>query len=100
MALWERLASDGDVGSPEKITVHVFSVALRELARGAVTRQQITNVFNLGAEENTELDALEATYLGLNADQKRDYLVLIHDVFLLIEAGLYNEATAKSRLGF
>lgn len=97
--LYARLTNNGESGN--KIPVHAFTAALRELARGAVTRAQLVSAFSLDTEDQTDLDAIIATYQGLANDAaKKAYIVKIHDVFLLVESGFYNEAKAKTELGF
>ena len=102
MALFTRLTAEG----PTKISVHRFGAALRELATGGLTRQQVIDAFALSGSDITELDALSATYTALpsnntaNTLAKAAWLDRMEDVFLLVETGDYTEAKAKTRLGF
>ena len=97
MALFARLTASDST----KISVHAFSASLREWSRGAIARQNVIDAFALVGSDVTELDAIATTYQGLPDDgAKGRYLVKIHDVFLLCEAGLYGQAKAKSELGF
>lgn len=98
MGLYDRW-----VGTTEdnKIAVHVFGAGLSELARGAVTKQQLVDAFNLDAAEETELDAIIATYQGLgSAVEQYRFIGKLEDVMILSESGFYTEAKAKSELGF
>lgn len=58
MGLFARITATDST----KIGVHRFGAALREWAAGGVTRQNIIDRFALSAGEQTELDALKATY--------------------------------------
>lgn len=102
MSLYSRItATDGT-----KIGVHRFGAALREWAAGGVTRAQIVSAFALSASEQTELDAIKASYDAMGSGNaaaafaKATYTQRLEDVFLLCETGDYTEAQAKSRLGF
>lgn len=89
-----------------KIGVHRFGAALRQWAAGQLTRQQIIDGFTLVGDEIAELDALRATYDAMPTNNtgaafaKGAWLDRMEDVFLLCETGDYNEAKAKSALGF
>lgn len=102
MALYARItATDGT-----KIGVHRFGAALRQFAAAQLTRQQVIDGFALAGSDVTELDALIAVYQamgtgnGAAAFAKAAWLDRMEDVFLLAETGDYNEAKAKSALGF
>lgn len=102
MGLFLRITAQG----PTKIAVHRLGAALRQWAAGQLTRQQVIDGFTLTGDEVTELDALRATYDAMptnntaNAFAKAAWLDRMEDVFLLCETGDYNEAKAKSALGF
>lgn len=97
MSLFDRITIPG----PTKIAVHELSAALTEWATGGVTRQQVIDEFTLTGDDVTNLDAIQATYSALtDAFLKAEYLVRMLNVFILVEAGVYPEAKAKSRLGF
>ena len=101
MALFERITSDGEAGSPAKISVHLFGIALREWTRGNITRAQVVSAFNLDAGDQTELDAISSTYQALSTDWDRlNFLAQMEDAFMAAEAGFYNKATVGNRLGF
>lgn len=98
--LYDRLTATAESGVT-KIPVHAFSCALREWSRGAVTKAQVVNAFNLDSNEQAQLDAIASTYQAKpNQAAKDDYLVKIHDVFVLSESGFYSKNKAKSELGF
>lgn len=100
MGLYERWTEDNEAG-PARIAVHAFSAALRELARGAVTRAQVIAAFSLDSTDQTDLDAIIAQHQSLSTEQeKADFRTKFHDVLLLIAHGLYDKAKAKSELGF
>jgi len=81
--------------------VHTFMAAMRELARGNVTRAQVVAAFEMDATAEAELDAIAATYSSLSNDGERaDFKSMLHDALLLAEAGFYDKATVKARLGF
>jgi hypothetical protein len=98
MSLYSRIrAGEGAA----KIPVHPFSAALGEWAEGQITRQNVIDAFALSAGEQTEIDALAATYASKpSAAAKVGYLWQLERAFILVEAGLYDEAKAKSVLGF
>jgi len=99
MGLYERWTYTGD-DDTQKIPVHVFAAAVRQLARGAATVQQLVAAFGLQADDLAGLQAVAARYAALPADQKPSALVKLHDVMILCEAGLYSKAQAKTELGF
>ena len=106
MSLFARMAPGAADQPGGKIGVHRFGAALRELAGGGLTRQQVIDAFALSVAEVAELDALIATYQALPSNNvaaglaKAAWLDRMEDVFLLVETGDYPEAKAKSRLGF
>jgi hypothetical protein len=102
MGLYQRItATDGT-----KIGVHRFGAALRQFAAGQLTRQNIIDTFALAGDDVTNLDALIASYQGINTNntantfQKSLRLDTMEDVFLLCETGDYTEQKAKAALGF
>lgn len=99
MGLYERWTdSDEDHA---RIPVHTFAAALRELTRGAVTKAQIVAAFSLTPEDETELDAIIATYQALPTSTAQGRAVVkLHDVMILCETGFYTKAKAKTELGF
>lgn len=99
MGLYDRWVADSETG--QKIRVHSFSAALRELARGAVTKAQVVAAFSLTAEDEAELDLIIGAYQSLGTVEERvSFLMKFHDVTLLCEAGLYDETKARDELGF
>ena len=102
MSLFSRITATNGT----KIGVHRLGAALREWASGGVTRAQVISTFSLSAGEQTEIDALKATYDAMStgnaaaAFTKAAYTQRMEDVFLLCETGDYTEAQAKTRLGF
>ncbi len=101
MGLYQRITSDGEPGSPAKIPIHIFGVALRERARGNISKAAVVNAFTLDSEDETQLDAIAAKYSAFILDKdKLDFLQQMEDAFVAAEAGFYNEATVKERLGF
>ena len=97
MGIYERITADDDT----KIAVHRLGAALREVARGNVTKAQVVAIFGLDATATTELDSIAAAYVALTTDMDRsEFLGLLEDALLLAETGDYNETTVKSRLGF
>lgn len=102
MSLYARITAMDE----SKIHVHVFGAALRQMAAGQITRQQIIDRFQLVGSDVTEFDALIATYQGMGtgnataAFNKAAWLDRMEDVFILCETGDYTEAKAKTALGF
>ncbi len=94
-------ASEGVSVEGPKIAVHPFSAALREFARGAITRDEIVAFFQLDATQQENLDAIIDKYKKLSTQaEKDDFLVKIHDVFILSEHGIYDKVKVKKELGF
>lgn len=104
MGLFERTAPAAE-GS-QKLNIHRFGAALRQMAAGELTRQQIIDAFALTGDDVTELDALIATHTALGtgnanaAFAKASWLNRLDDVFVLVSTGDYTKAKAKSALGF
>jgi hypothetical protein len=102
MALFARVTATDDT----KINVHRFGAALRQFAAGQLTRQQIIDGFSLVGDDIVNLDALVATYTAMPTNNvaaafaKAAWLDRMEDVFILCETGDYNEAKAKTALGF
>jgi hypothetical protein len=102
MSLYARVRAEDTT----KISVHRFGAALRQMAAGQLTRQQVIDAFQLVNSDITEFDALIATYTALGtgnataAFTKAAWLYRMEDVFLLVETGDYTEAKAKTALGF
>ena len=97
MAIYERVINQE--GFPG-LDPQVFGAAIAELARGAVTKQQVVDTFFLTTDDEVELDAIIAVYQGLGTDlEKAAYVLKVRDVFLLSDAMLYPKAKAKNELG-
>jgi hypothetical protein len=96
MGLYERWTASDDTS----IAVHAFAAGLREMARGSVTRAQLVSAFSLGTTDQTELDAIIASYTAMTSTEKAAFLVKMHDVMLLSNHGLYDKTKAKAELGF
>lgn len=92
MVLLARLLGTQPEGQ-EKIAVHQFMAALAEYKRGAATKANIVNAFNL-----TTAEAVQLQQFLNNLDASMIDRSLIHDVLLLGEAGLYNETQVRTRL--
>lgn len=102
MGLFQRITAQDST----KISVHRFGAALRQMAAGQLTRQQVIDGFTLIGTDITEFDALIATYNALPTNNtaniiiKAQWIHRMEDVFILCETGDYLEAKAKSALGF
>jgi hypothetical protein len=102
MSLYARITATNGT----KITVHRFGAALRQMAAGQLTRQQVIDAFLLTGTDVTEFDALIATYNALLTNNTANIIIKaqwpdrMEDVFLLCETGDYTEAKAKTALGF
>lgn len=101
MGLYERLTYRGE-DSGEKLPVHTFCAALRELADGGLTRAEVIASFGLDAKAVAELDAIAQQYQNLSGNARAQllYLQRVETVFILAESGLYDRAKAANRLGF
>lgn len=103
MGLYERWTASGE--DPSKIRIHPFGTALREAARGAITREQLIAGFGLAGDDVTELDAIIDKYVGLTTQGEKDrFIVLLHDVMILAAdhqtRPLYTREFTLQRLGF
>jgi hypothetical protein len=102
MALFARITAQ----DATKIHVHRFGAALRQMAAGQLTRQQVIDALSLIGDDVTQFDALIATYTGLPTNNTANIIIKsqwpdrMEDVFLLVETGDYTEAKAKTALGF
>jgi hypothetical protein len=102
MGLFARVTATDNT----KVSVHRFGAALRQMAASQLTRQQVIDALALAGADVTEFDALIATYNAMGtgnataAFNKAAWLDRMEDVFLLCETGDYNEAKAKTALGF
>lgn len=108
MGLYERWTATDDT----KLKIHPFATALREAARGGITRQQLIDLFDLEGDDVIELDAIIAHYTSINVNnnaaltqaEKDRFIVLLGDVMILSNDNqtrpLYTRQFALSRLGF
>ena len=96
MGLYERWTTSDN----SKIPVHTFGAAMRELARGAVTKTQVVSAFSLDSTDESELDLIIAKYTAMTSTEKAAFVVKLHDVMLLCEGDFYNKTKAKTELGF
>jgi len=100
MGLYERWTATGE-DATGKIAVHAFTAALREVARGRRTVAQLVTVFALDADDQADLNALGAHYTALGTVlAKEQWLLDLHGVMVLAEAGIYNKAQCTDALGF
>lgn len=98
--IFERITAAGETGEA-KIPVHSFMAGLREVARGHITMDQVKTAFALDATASAEVDAIATKYNNLSTDgERQDFKTQLHDALLLAEAGFYDKATVKDRLGF
>lgn len=98
--LFDRLFPQGEDRSG-KIAVHTFRAALGDYAAGNTTRTEIVNYFGLDAEAQTDLDVLLAAIDGKTALGKAGFLIELHDVMMIAEAGAKytTKAAFRARLG-
>ena len=112
MPIFERLTSNGEPGSPAKIPVHAFAGLVRmrlsnAAGLGSTLSTGIINAFSLTAEDQTELAAILTAHnnitsanAGVQAANRLEFAMRVHDTFLACEAGLLTKAQAKTLLGF
>ncbi len=101
MAIYERLTSDGAVGSPAKLQVHAFCAAHHLYLTGHVNLATFAFRLALDAGDQTEVQAIKATYDALaTAAAKAEFAPRVQAVFLLAETGLMSKSEAKTVLGF
>ena len=76
MSLIDRIFHDDDPADPEglrHINNHALSGAVWFWATGKITRAQVVSSFNMTAEDEVQLDQIEAHYIALPADEKRSF---------------------------
>ncbi len=111
MALVERLMGLADDGvtldSGGKIRVHDFFAANHQRIDGALTRQNVIDLFAMQADDITEYDALAALApngtAALAVAQKAMFIEKIHSIFILAEGrytGYSTPALVRGKLGF
>ena len=110
MALVERLMGLADDGlTPDgarKIATHYFFAANHQRIDGALTRQNVIDLFAMSAADITEYDALAALAptgtAALAVAQKAMFIEKIHAVFMLAEGrftGYSTPALVRVKLG-
>lgn len=97
--LYERLFEP--VGGEENIAVHYFRAALGDYATGNTTRAEIVAYWSLDAEARVDLDVLLARIDAATNLGKATFLLELHDVLNITEAGAKYQTKAefKTRLG-
>lgn len=97
--LYERLFEP--VEGEENIAVHYFRAALGDYATGNTTRTEIVNYWSLDTEAQVDLDVLLAEIDAASALGKAAFLIELHDVMMITEAGAKYQTKAlfKARLG-
>lgn len=96
MGLYERMTSS----ESDKISEHTFGAAMREVARGHRSLNDLITAFSLDAEAQAELTAIRDAYLALSTASKPQFMMLMEDAFILASAGHYNKVQVKQVLGF
>lgn len=83
------------------IAVHYFRAALGDYATGNTTRTEIVAYWSLDTEAQTDLDVLLAVIDAGTAIQKVAFLLELHDVLMITEAGAKYQTKAefKTRMG-
>jgi hypothetical protein len=84
--LFERMFPEGI--EIEKIPVHYLRSALGEYTRGKITLAEIVSHWTLDAATEKELKFLTDKLDGLTKTEQAEFLVELHDVFMLAEAGI------------
>ena len=90
MALIEKVVQGGDKGTTGTICAHDVYGLLRELARGAITKQYILdNLVNIEPlVDEADLDWLIAQYQSRsNATQKATFLLDLWNIVILAQGG-------------
>lgn len=102
MALVERLMA---LETP-RIHVHTFFAAIHERVGGALTRQQVLDMFALDAAAIVDYDALAALApsggSALAEAQRAHYINRVHAVFILAESrmpGYTTPAEVRAKFG-
>lgn len=103
MPLIERLMG---IEPEVKIPVHAFFAANHQRIDGALTRQNVIDLFAMDADDVTEYDALAALAptgsTALATAQKAMFLEKVHSVLMLAEGrypGYDTPAAVRAKLG-
>ena len=91
--LFERIA----LGSEQKISIHGLFALMREVRRGKATVDNIVSVFNLTAEQETDLNTFASGILA--SSNPSNTIVMLKDWFYLAEIGIA-ESTYRDELAF
>ena len=85
----------------ENIAVHYFRAAMGDYATGNTTRAEIINYWQLDSEAVADLDVLLGRIDSANNLSKAVFLLELHDVLLITEAGAKYQTKAefKTRMG-
>lgn len=89
-----------------KIPVHAFFAAVHQRVDGALTRQNVIDMFAMDAAAVTEWDLVAALFptgsTALAEAQKAKFIEKIHAIFILAEgryAGYDSAAAVRAKLG-
>jgi len=97
--LFERLFPSS--AEQDNIPVHTFRAAMGDYAAGYTSRNEIVACWDLDIEAQADLDVLLSKINGLTALGKAAFLLELHDVMMIAEAGAKytTKATFRVRLG-
>lgn len=97
--LYDRMFNP--VSGVENIAVHYFRAAMGDYTRGYTTRAEIISYWQLDAEATSDLDVLLARIDSANNLGKAVFLLELHDVLMITEAGAKYQTKAefKTRMG-
>jgi len=97
--LYERLFEPEE--GVENIAVHYFRAALGDYATGNTTRAEIVGYWSLDTEAQTDLDVLLIRIDAAPNLGKAIFLLELHDVLMITEAGAKYQTKAlfRTRMG-
>jgi len=97
--LYERLFEPEE--GVENIAVHYFRAALGDYATGNTTRAEIVGYWSLDTEAQTDLDVLLTRIDAAPNLGKAIFLLELHDVLMITEAGAKYQTKAlfRTRMG-
>lgn len=88
-------------GEAPRLSVHYFRAAMGDYTAGYTTRAQIIAFWELDAEAQADLNVLCNAIDGMTDLQQATFLLELHDVMMIAEAGAKytDKASFRTRMG-
>jgi len=98
MALQDRIQNPL-ADSETAIAVHIFTAAFTLWVKGSITGTYIQSIFNMNAEEITQINNLKTAYDALAAAGKVDFLNKLECAGIMYEQGYISSLEYKTIMG-